>query len=181
MSEGGAGGIADYLKSEYRRMVRYVRARLQDASDRDSEDIVGDVIAGIFERADVSAPIEHLGAYVYRSLRNRIIDILRRRNDGARTFDDEDFFADRDSPADDGAGPQRLMEKKEVAAALYKEIMGLPEDLRSVFMMSEIDGKTFREISEFTGIPAGTLMARKARAVDRLAKKLSYYRIYLED
>jgi len=181
MSEGDAGRITDYLKSEYRRMVRYVRVRLHEASERDSEDIVGDVIAGIFERADISTPIENLGAYAYRALKNRIIDILRRRRQAAFSLDDEDVFADRDGPADDRDGPQGLMEKKELAAALYEEVMGLPEDLRSVFMMNEIDGKTFREIAELTGIPAGTLMARKARAVDRLTEKLSDFKIYLED
>ncbi|MBN1665355.1 MAG: sigma-70 family RNA polymerase sigma factor [Deltaproteobacteria bacterium] len=181
MPESDTGRIADFLKSEYTRMVRYVRARLHEAADRDSEDIVSDVIARIFERADISAPIENLGAYVYRALKNRIIDILRTRDEAAISFEDEKVFLEQDLWTNDRESPHGLIEKKEMTAALYEAVMELPEELRSVFIMNEIDGKTFKEISGLTGIPAGTLMARKARAVDRLAKKLSNLRIYLED
>lgn len=181
MSKGNAGRIAEYIKSEYTQMVGYVRARLTEVADRDSEDIVSDVIARIFERADISAPIENLGAYLYRSLKNRIIDILRQRNDATVSLHDDNALTNRDSLMDKKDNPQRFLEKKEITAALYEEVMGLPEDLRSVFMMNEIDGKTYREISELTGIPAGTLMARKARAVDRLRRKLLHLKIYLED
>ncbi|MBN1382941.1 MAG: sigma-70 family RNA polymerase sigma factor [Deltaproteobacteria bacterium] len=181
MSEGDAGSIADYLKSEYTRMVQYVRSRIREAADRDSEDIVNDVMARIFERADISAPIENVAAYVYRSLKNSIIDSLRKRNEASVSLDDEFIFVDRDLPVADRNDPQSLVQKKEIADALYEEVMRLPEELRSAFMLNEVDGLTFREMSEQTGVPAGTLMARKSRAVDLLTKRLSDLRIYLEE
>lgn len=70
-------------------MVGYVRHIIDDASDRDSEDIVQDVMAGIFEAADITRPVENLSAYIYRSLRNRVIDIIRDRKSFARFWEEQ--------------------------------------------------------------------------------------------
>lgn len=181
MAEGNADRIADYIKCEYSRMARFVRTRICEAADRDSEDIVSEVVTRLFERADISEPIENLGAYLYRSLTNHIVDILRKKDRSVTYLEDEDLSEKQCLPANNDGSPCEWIEKNEVATALCQEVMQLPDELRSVFVMNEIDGKTYREISELTGIPAGTLMARKARAVERLAQKLSRLRIYLED
>jgi DNA-directed RNA polymerase specialized sigma24 family protein len=60
--------IGEFLAAEWTRLVRFVRARIADGADADAEDIVQDVLAGIFERADVSGPIVDMAAYIYRSL-----------------------------------------------------------------------------------------------------------------
>ena len=71
--------LGRFFQTEYQRLVRFVRRRIDDAADRDAEDIVQDVMLKIFDSADVSLPFENLAAYVYRSLRNRVIDLLRTR------------------------------------------------------------------------------------------------------
>ena len=60
-------------------MVSYVRGLIDDMADRDSEDVVQDVILGIWDTADVTIPLDKLSAYVYRSLKNRVIDLMRSR------------------------------------------------------------------------------------------------------
>ena len=60
-------------------MLAYVRGLVRDAADRDGEDVVQDVMLRLLEAPDPSRPIEDLAAYVYRALRNRVIDVIRGR------------------------------------------------------------------------------------------------------
>lgn len=171
---------AEFLKNEYSRMKRYVRGILADAADRDGDDIINDVMAGIFEMADISAPIENLAAYVYRSLRNEVIDILRRRRIRIYSIDDERSRSLNISiRANDG--PEKIYEKREIHDRIQEAIESLPDELKTVFLMNELEGKPFKTIAEETGIPPGTLMARKARAMEKLRDSLKAYRNYLED
>ena len=73
--------VTDFFRTEHNRLVSYVRSRIDDAADRDAEDIVQDVMLNIFDKADISIPIENLAAYIYQSLRNRIVDLFRKRKE----------------------------------------------------------------------------------------------------
>ena len=48
----------------------------------------------------------------------------------------------------------------------------LPADQREIFVLNEIEEKSFREISEETGISINTLLSRKRYAILALRKKL---------
>jgi len=48
----------------------------------------------------------------------------------------------------------------------------LPEEQRDVFVAHEIDGRTFRELSEATGVSVNTLLSRKRYAVLQLRRRL---------
>ena len=73
------GRLADFLGKEYEKLVSFVRRRIQDLADYDAEDLVQDVALNIYNRADISGPIEDLSAYVYSALRNAVIDLFRRK------------------------------------------------------------------------------------------------------
>ena len=79
--------IADFFRREHRRLVQFVRSWIEDAAERDGEDIVQDVALNIFDRADVSVPIDNLSAYVYQALRNRVIDLQRKKKQKAISLD----------------------------------------------------------------------------------------------
>lgn len=181
MLQGNKKGMAEIFKEEYWRMVYYVRGRIDEAAHMSSEDIVNEVIVRMFERADISRPVENIAAYIYRSLKNSIIDILRGRDTEYLSLDDERSPSLELDSADGHGSPHGLYEKKEISESVYDAVMDLPEDLRSVFIMNQIEGMNFREIAESTGVPQGTLMARKAKALKLLSKQLSHLKIYLED
>ena len=174
--------ITEFLKNEYARMVFYVRSIIAEAADRDSEDIVQDVMIRIFEKADISHPIEDIAAYVYRSLKNSVIDILRKRNymQSTSIYESMGSVSLFDILHDARFEPEKIFEKKEITKRLYEAIDMLPDELKSILVLNEIEGKTFREISEETGIPSGTLIARKARALERVRNTLLDYKNYME-
>jgi RNA polymerase sigma factor (sigma-70 family) len=71
--------LTEFFRREGRRLVSFVRGKIEDSAELEAEDLVQDVFAALFERADPLAEVENLSAYVWRSLRNRVIDALRKR------------------------------------------------------------------------------------------------------
>jgi RNA polymerase sigma factor (sigma-70 family) len=59
-----------------------------------------------------------------------------------------------------------LLDEMEMALA------ELPDEQRDVFVAHEIDGRSFREIAEATGVNVNTLLSRKRYAVLHLRERL---------
>ena len=160
------------FRKEYGKFVSYTR---KYTSENDVEDIVQDVILNIFEKADITAPVRNLTSYIYQSLRNRITDIARKKK---RTVSlslqmNEDGMTLEDVLEDPGPGLGEIMENRELREAVFSAIDSLSMEQQAVIIETEFKGRTFRELSEEWGVPAGTLLARKSRAVGRLRKILS--------
>jgi RNA polymerase sigma factor (sigma-70 family) len=166
---------ADFFNRERARLIGYVRSLIRDAAAQEGEDIVQDVIVRVFDKADITAPIENFSAYVYQALRNRVVDYLRRRRDhdsldaqlpGDTGLMLSDILADvRFDAADDA-------ERKEINRDLSRAIDTLDEKYQSIFVATEIEGLTFQELSDLWDIPIGTLLARKSRAMQKLRETL---------
>jgi RNA polymerase sigma factor (sigma-70 family) len=156
--------FSDFFQKEYFRLVRYVRRLIDDAADRDAEDIVQDVMLSIFDKADVTVPIENLAAYVYRSLRNRVVDIFRKK---------EDVLSLSDVISDAKYNTEQEVERKELMDFVFRAIDSLSDEQRAVLLATEFEGWSFRQLSEEWEIPLGTLLARKSRALQHIRKKLT--------
>jgi RNA polymerase sigma factor (sigma-70 family) len=156
--------INEFFRAEYSRLVRFVRRLIDDAADRDAEDIVQDVMLGLFDKADVTAPIENLSAYIYSALRNRVTDMFRRKRDVAS------LAALVHESAEDAA---HVLEKKELRESVVKAIENLSDDQKAVIIATEFEDRSFGELSEEWEIPIGTLLARKSRALKKIKRELA--------
>ena len=67
----------------------------------------------------------------------------------------------------------RAVEQSE-RAALQRALDGLPAEFREVIVLREVQGLSYREISDVVGVPIGTVMSRLARGRRRLASALGY-------
>jgi len=169
--------IADFFKAEYGRMLRFVAVLIDDEADRDAEDVVQDVMLNIFDAADVTRPVNNLSSYIYGALRNRVIDLLRKRRfdvsiDAPISGEEGQTLADVLS--DSRYNTVSDFEKKEVRRVVMKAIDNLDEDERMLIIMTEYEGRSFREISARSGIPLGTLLSRKSRALKKIRKELAF-------
>jgi RNA polymerase sigma factor (sigma-70 family) len=118
----------------------------------------------IFDKADVTVPIENLAAYVYRSLRNRVVDIFRKK---------EDVLSLSDVISDAKYNTEQEVERKELMDFVFRAIDSLSDEQRAVLLATEFEGWSFRQLSEEWEIPLGTLLARKSRALQHIRKKLT--------
>jgi RNA polymerase sigma factor (sigma-70 family) len=156
--------FADFVATEWHRLVGYARAWIADAADRDAEDVVQDVLASVFESDALSRPIADLSAYLYRALRNRAIDLYRRPRRAAELPAEI---------ADDRRDVGAALEREEDLEAMFEAIDELPEAQREVLVATELQGRSFKELSAEWGVPIGTLLARKHRAIRAVREALT--------
>ena len=69
--------------------------------------------------------------------------------------------------------PSVVLEKKGTIEAVRAAIEALPADFRVVIVLREMDGLSYKEIAEVTGVPIGTVMSRLARARQHLSTLLA--------
>jgi len=147
------------VKRESGRLRNFIRKRVPDPSD--AEDILQDVF---YELLDSTKPIEQVTAWLFRVASNRIIDRFRKQKHQPLSIDDL-------LPSREG-GPEADYARSVLIDELTVAIGELPKEQRDVFIAHEIDGKSFREISEETGVGVNTLLSRKHYAVLHLRRRL---------
>ena len=156
--------IAGFIAAEWTRLVGFVRAWIADSAERDAEDVVQDVLQNLFEKADFTAPIADLSAYLYRSLRNRVIDLYRRPKRAAELPEE---LSDMRYEASEE------LDREEAREELFAAIDELPPAQREVLVATELEGRSFKELAAEWNTPIGTLLARKHRAVRALRETLT--------
>ena len=154
------------------RLLRYVKRFIEDTAEYDSEDILQEVMMNVFSRADITAPIENLSGYIYQSLRNKIIDLLRRRKGFSVFLDDEPLGESDMSLSDILFDPRydtlEMIEKKEMQQRVFDAIESLGIEEQAVIIATELEERSFSELSTEWDIPIGTLLARKSRALNKI-------------
>ncbi|MBP2656248.1 MAG: sigma70-ECF: polymerase sigma factor, sigma-70 family [Firmicutes bacterium] len=162
------------FKQEQQKLVRYVRLKLTGISDMDAEDIVADVLFNVYNRVAADKPIENLVAYLYQSVKNKILDHFRQaqRPLSLDALDKNTDISRVEKIVDTTIDVASLVEKKEFALRLRSALMSLEPKHRAVWVATELDGYTFKELELKWGEPLGTLLSRKSRATKALRKAL---------
>lgn len=162
------------------RLIDFIRRRVPDSFD--AEDIAQDVFFELVETYRLMKPVEQLASWLFSVARHKITDLYRKQKTTpletqsaiAPDSDDDDFLmlADLLSSADDTADNKMMREA--VMETLDEALDELPEEQRDAFVMHELDGLKFEEISAITGTPVKTLISRKRYAVMHLKQRLQY-------
>jgi RNA polymerase sigma factor (sigma-70 family) len=160
--------IASYGK----RLAGFIRRRVP--SDEDAEDILQDVWLQLAGVVDLD-PIERLSAWLFRVARNRITDKYRKKQALPVSWlheraDDDDTLEELLFVEAQGLEDEVL--RRLFRQELFRALDELPEPQRQVFVLNEIEGLTFEEISRRTGENLKTLISRKRYAVKKLRARL---------
>ncbi len=166
--------ISDTFAHERNRLRGFIRGYVPDLAD--AEDILQEVFFEFIQAARLLKPIEQTGAWLFSVARNRIKDRFRRRRVevlvvDSNEADDEDVSILNLLP-DPGATPEAAFAHALLVDELDAAIDDLPDDQRSVFIAHEFDGRSFKELSDETGIGINTLLSRKRYAVLFLRRRL---------
>ena len=93
--------------------------------------------------------------------------------------DDEQQSLEDLLPSPD-AGPDAVYARNLLIEALEDAIAELPVNQREVFLAHEVEGRSFKELSEESGTAVNTLLSRKRYAVLHLRKRLKEIRTNYE-
>ena len=119
-----------------------------------AEDVVEDCFVKLWEHEP-----KNQEAYLYTSVRNACIDILRKSRlvEDIEPSDLENIITDDEAKS-----------RSEKEARLWTAIDNLPEKCRKIFLMSKRDGMKYREIAEELCISEKTVEHQISKALKRL-------------
>ena len=162
--------LKTFFDEEYRSLKAYAKSRIDNAADRDADDIVQDVALKLFSRSDSALPITNIAGFVYHSLRNKIVDLMRTQKPAVSIESEmENKLADFTELL---YGSVDNSYSEEMKTELKKAIAQLKPHYRNIIVAIDFEGYTYQELSKETDIPAGTLMSRRHRALALLLKQL---------
>jgi RNA polymerase sigma-70 factor (ECF subfamily) len=81
---------------------------------------------------------------------------------------DENLF----SPDSLGPNPEEVVLQNDSGTLVRKALEKLPTNFREVLVLRELEGMSYKEIAEITGMAAGTVMSSLSRARGRLRQAL---------
>ena len=173
-NQSHAAAAADTaFRSERKRLFDFIRRRVR--TEADAEDILADVFYQMIASYSVTEPIEKMTSWLLTVARNKIIDWYRKRKpESFRQRADESALPLNleDILYDPGQNSDVLYARSLVWTELADALEDLPDEQRDVFVMHELEGKSFKEIAELTGEPVNTLLSRKRYAVLYLREAL---------
>ena len=82
---------------------------------------------------------------------------------------DENLFATDSCPPN----PEEAVLQNDSNTLLRKALEKLPPNFREVLILRELEGMSYKEIADITGMPAGTVMSSLSRARGRLRQILT--------
>lgn len=167
--------ISEIVAKERSRLRNFIRRRVPDPAD--VEDIMQDVFYRLVEANRLLMPIDHVTGWLFRVARNRITDLFRRTkpalfNDATVEGEEGELLQVEDLLPSPDAGPEALYIRNVLLDTLELALRELPDEQRQVFVAHELEGRTFKELSEETGVTINTLLSRKRYAVLHLRERL---------
>jgi RNA polymerase sigma factor (sigma-70 family) len=168
--------LSQAMERDQPRLRSFIRNHVADTSE--AEDILQDVFYELVEAYRMMKPIERVSAWLYRVARNRITDLFRKKRPEALASDPVAVSEDGESllledllPSPD-EGPEAAYARSVLLDELDAALDELPEEQRQVFVAHEMEGRSFKELAETTGLNVNTLVLRKHYAVVQLRERL---------
>ena len=136
----------------------------------EAEDVGQETFIRLYRSLERFRGESSLGTYVTRIAINLSLTALKRRKRWTSRFVRQD---DRERGFPEASwDPRADLDREETACTVRAAVERLAPNHRAVVVLRLIDGYSTRETAEILGIPAGTVMSRLARAMDRLEDEM---------
>jgi RNA polymerase sigma-70 factor, ECF subfamily len=161
----------------------YSTARRLAGNETDAEDLVAESVARAWQHLDTLADPEAFRGWIFRILTNTFIS--QRRKESARPVDES--FDEQSHTAEPSfslfehlhqpfllwwSNPEQAFLQRLLREDLERAVDGLPEEFRTVVLLCDVQGFSYREISEAMEVPIGTVKSRLSRGRSLLQSAL---------
>jgi RNA polymerase sigma-70 factor (ECF subfamily) len=156
-------------------------------SSEDAEDLTQEVFVKMYVALDSFRNQSSLSTWLYRIAGNLCIDAHRKNTrresgfGGAVTSLNGPVFSDEgeDGPARDVADstyePAKILAQTELDAKIQVALSKLPEKMRTVVILHDIEGLQYEEVADVLNCPLGTVKSRLFNARTALRQHLGPY------
>ncbi len=142
----------------------------------DADDLVQETYLKAFRFFDKFEKGTNCKAWLFRILKNSFINDYRKTTKEPKKVDYDDVQNFYENIKADEVETQHYEEdafSNLLDDEISKAISELPEDFRTVVILSDIEGFTYEEIADFVDIPVGTVRSRLHRA-----RKMLYVQLF---
>lgn len=146
--------MENLFRYHYRPLCIFALHYLKDIDA--SEDVVQEAFGVLWEKLSAGEKVVNQKGYLYSVVKNRSLDILRKRGGGNGSISLDGSVDDIEEPT---------VEDAEVEARLWTAIDTLPEKCREIFLMSKRDGLRQEEIASELGISLQTVKNQVSKAL----------------
>jgi RNA polymerase sigma factor (sigma-70 family) len=166
-----------FLK-EKDRLLGFIRNRVSNLEE--AEDILQDVFYQFVAGYETIESVDRVTSWLFSVARNKIIDRYRKNASRPKQSDLEILSGSEDGTPltlqeilpDLGNTPEDLLLREVIWEAIMEALDELPPDQRKIFILNEIEERSFREIADEMNVSINTLLSRKRYAILSLRKKL---------
>lgn len=169
---GDEAAFGVIMRTHHERTFRLAFAIVHHEAD--ARDICQEVWLTVWKQLATFRGESRFTTWLHPIVTRRSLDHLRKRR---RWFDrflpfgsDNDSVAAMPEPAD--ASARDHAEGNETVARVRAALASLPPKHRAVLALREMEGLSYEEIAQATGVPTGTVMSRLFHARRLLAAKL---------
>lgn len=153
------------FRAHYPSLVGLAESLLRERAP--AEDVAQDVLLELWRRRESLVVTDTVRGYLYRSVRNRALNELRRHR-----------VAQAKAPlvrGEDAVTPlaTAAIEEAELEAAITGVLAALPGPVRETFVLSREGGLRYAEIAAQLGISVKTVEARMGRALKAMRERLT--------
>jgi RNA polymerase sigma-70 factor (ECF subfamily) len=144
----------------------------------DANDLLQETFMRAFRFFDKFEKGTNCKAWLFRIMKNLYINMYKKKSSGPVKVDYEDVENYYENVKPSNTEDSHL--EKEIFDNLLSDeiqdaISSLPDDFRTVIILSDIEGFSYEEIAEFVDCPVGTVRSRLHRARKMLFVKLQSY------
>lgn len=170
-----------FTEQKYRLLIQQYKNKIYSYSlymlknKMDADDVTQETFIRIWKNID---SVNSLAAktWIMKTTHNLCIDFLRKR---AVSFNKEyeitEYIEESIATEESLHNPYLTTHFKMMASKIKEAIQRLPENLRSVFVLYEINGLKYKEISKTLEIPENSVKVYLMRARKRLQEELKAY------
>jgi RNA polymerase sigma-70 factor (ECF subfamily) len=173
--DGDRRAFRTLVERHQRRAFAIALALVRD--EHDAREVVQEAFLRVHRGLDTFHGGSTFFTWLYRIVTNLAIDLVRRPGRREAELDEERHRADEAEipflARIDGADPMDVVRRHELAGRLQAALDALPPYHRGVILMREVEGMSYEEMAQATGVSKGTIMSRLYHARQKLQRALS--------
>ncbi len=170
----GDGRAFSMLIENHERFVFNVVYRITGNAE-DARDVSQEAFIKAFKNFESYDESSAFSTWLYRIAVNTAIDYIRKRKkENSISF--EDYIVDEKNQKGDSGIEEKVISKEGVKNIISAVNM-LDDEFKTVIVLRDMEGMDYKEISDITGLPLGTVKSRLSRGRGKLRQMIEKFNL----
>jgi RNA polymerase sigma-70 factor (family 1) len=168
LKEGDHVAYTEIYKRYFKLLFKHAFSRLKNEDE--SKDVVQELFTNLWYKHNLLKPDRNISNYLYTAVRNRIFDLISRKNLESKYIADLPASIDTAECITDYA-----VRESQLRQLINREIEALPPKMREVFQLSRNESLSHKEIAEKLDLTEQSVRSHIKNALKILRVKLGLF------